>query len=81
MQAFIQRPHRIVDAYHNQIDGTIVIVRQYPSNMVLGNGEPVPDRVEKETYGVVGGKIALIQIQEGKHKPAYMVPESVEFPT
>ena len=79
--AKIHTPHKVVDAYLNEIDGTIVIVRQYPSNMCYANGVTVPDRVTKETYGVVDGKIALIQMQEGKHKPAYIVPESVEFPT
>lgn len=79
--ANIHQPHKVVDAYHNQIDGTIVIVRQYPSNLRYANGAAAPDRVTKETYGVVDGKITLIQMQEGKHKPAYVVPESVEFPT
>ena len=81
MEAFIRQPHKIVDAYHNLMDGTIVIVRQFPSNTVYGNGNPVPDRVEKETYGVVDGKIALIRKQDGVHKPGYYVPESVEFPS
>ena len=81
MQAVILTQHKIVDAYHNLMDGTIVIVRQYPSNTVYGNGNPVPDRVEKETYGVVDGKIALIRKQDGVHKPGYYVPESVEFPS
>ena len=76
----IHTPHKIVKSYLNEMDGTIVIVRQYPSKMAFGNGEAVPDRVVKETYGIVDGRIGLIQTQEGKHKPAYIVPESVEYP-
>ena len=78
--AKIHTPHKVVDAYLNEIDGTIVIVRQYPSNMAYANGVAVPDRVTKETYGIVDGRIGLIQTQEGTHKPSYIVPESVEYP-
>jgi mannitol/fructose-specific phosphotransferase system IIA component len=81
MQTVIHTPHKVIEAYHNVIDGTIVIVRQYPSGMAYGNGNPVPDRIVKETYGVTKEGIALIQTQEGQHKPGYYVPESVEFPT
>lgn len=81
MQAVIHTPHKVVDAYLNEMDGAIVIVRQYPSNMAYANGVSVPDRVVKETYGIVNGRIGLIQTQEGVHKPSYIVPESVEFPS
>lgn len=77
----IHAPHKIVKSYLNEMDGTIVIVRQYPSNMAYTNGTVVPDRVVKETYGIVDGRIGLIQTQEGVHKPSYIVPESVEFPS
>jgi hypothetical protein len=78
--AKIHTPHKVADAYLNEIDGTIVIVRQYPSSMAYANGVAVPDRVTKETYGIVDGRIGLIQTQEGTHKPSYIVPESVEYP-
>ena len=55
------------------------VARKYPSNMVYGNGQPVHDRVEKEVYGVVDGKIVLIETKTGKHTPAYMVKETVTF--
>lgn len=79
--AFVRTQRKVADAYLNEMDGTIVIVRQYPSNMCYANGVSVPDRVVKETYGIVNGRIGLIQTQEGVHKPSYIVPESVEFPS
>ena len=71
-------PHKILSVQLKE-DGTLAVVRQYPSNMAYGNGMPCPDRVEKEIYGVVDGKIALIETKAGKHTPAYVVQEQVTF--
>ena len=79
MNSILFQEHKVVSADLNENDGTISIVRQYPSNMAFGNGSPVPDRVEKEVYGVVDGCIALIKKVEGSHQPAYVVPESISF--
>lgn len=69
----------VVRAGLNTNTGNLEIVRRYPSNMAYGNGTPVPDRVEKEVYGVIDGKIALIQTIQGKHEPAYRVEERITF--
>ena len=53
----IFQPHTILSAHLTGDGERLNIVRKYPSNMVYGNGQPVPDRVEKEVYGVVDGKI------------------------
>ncbi len=70
---------QVVRAGLNTSTGNLEIVRRYPSNMAYGNGTPVPDRVEKEVYGVVDGKITLIQTIQGKHEPAYRVEERITF--
>lgn len=71
---------KILDASHSEVSNTISVVVQYPSQAVFGNGAPIPDKVIKTTYGVVDGKIAIIDIQEGTHHPAQLIPEYVEFP-
>jgi hypothetical protein len=68
----IFQPHTILSAHLTGDGDRLNIVRKYPSNMAYGNGQHVPDRVEKEVYGVVDGKT-------GKHTPAYMVKETVTF--
>jgi hypothetical protein len=75
----IFQPHTILSAHLTGDGERLNIVRKYPSNMTYGNGQPVPDRVEKEVYGVVDGKIVLIETKTGKHTPAYMVKETVTF--
>lgn len=74
----IFEPHKIVRA-HICANGKLEIVRQYPSNMALGNGTPCPDRVVKEIYGVVDGRIVLTDTVEGNHIPARLEPERIEF--
>lgn len=62
-------------------DGTLEIVRQYPSNMMLASypPRPAPDRVVKEIFGVKDDKIVLLRTVEGKHFPAKQMPERIEF--
>lgn len=43
------------------------------------NSEIIPDRVWKEIYGVVEGKLALIETIDGKHTPGYYTPETIVF--
>lgn len=61
--------------------GTLEVIRQYPSNSsyMTNPPMPVPDRVEKAIYGVVDGKIALVEVKVGRHEPAYTVREKVTF--
>ena len=72
---------RIVSA-ESTTDGQMEIVKRYPSNAAyasIGCGA-VPDRVTKEIYDVVEGKIELIKTIKGTHTPGYDVAESIEFP-
>lgn len=60
--------------------GEIEIVRQYPSNLSYCNGVPVADRVVKEIYRTNdAGVIFLAEEVEGRHVPAKMLPERIEF--
>lgn len=73
------RAVKIVSAKLNE-SGEIEIVRQYPSNMSYCNGVPVPDRVVKEIYRTNdAGVIFLAEEVEGRHEPAKMLPERIEF--
>lgn len=80
MQRKIAIPH-VVRSVCLTESGTLEVIRQYPSNSsyMTNPPMPVPDRVEKEIYGVVDGKIVLIETKTGKHTPAYMVKETVTF--
>lgn len=70
---------KIVSAELNK-SGEMEIVRQYPSNMSYCNGVPVPDRVVKEIYRTNdAGVIVLVEEIEGRHEPAKMLPERIEF--
>lgn len=61
-------------------NGTLEVVRSYPSNACLGNGEMLPDTVVKETYHSVAGKIVLQGTKRGKHIPRQVLPERFDFP-
>jgi hypothetical protein len=47
----------------------------YSSNMPI----QVPDKVWKEIYGLKDGRMTLLEVVNGKHTPAYNIPESYEF--
>lgn len=38
-----------------------------------------PAKVWKEVYGLKDGRMTLLEVINGKHNPAYSVPESYEF--
>ena len=80
MQRKIAIPHTVRSVCLTE-SGTLEVVRQYPSNSryMTNPSMPTPDRVEKEIYGVVDGKIALIETKIGRHEPAYVVNEKVTF--
>lgn len=75
---FILQPHKIVSVTLTE-EGTLEVVRQYPNNIAYGNGNYAPDTVKKEIYKAEGGKIVLSETLDGKHTPAYMVAERIEF--
>lgn len=61
-------------------DEYVVIIRQYPSNTVNANGQPVPDRIIKEIYMVEGDRLVLKSEVEGVHTPSHYVQEKISFP-
>ena len=72
------RQHRIVSV--TLTDEGMEVVRQYPSQIMYGNGKATPDDITKEIYKVNAmGKITLFTTIHGKHTPAYVVPEKIEF--
>lgn len=54
-------------------------VYREPSHKINEDGSPVPDIVYKERFEVRDGKIALVEVIEGKHTPGYYVDERIEF--
>lgn len=62
------------------VNGCLEVVKRRAPNAVYGTGSPMPDRVWKEIYvGDSSGAVVLSMTVEGKHKPAYRVPESITF--
>jgi len=62
-------------------EGTLEVVRRYPSNTIMLSDppQPSPDRIVKEIYRAGKEHIYLSATIEGKHTPGYYVPEKVEF--
>lgn len=62
-------------------NNTLEVVKKTPSNLMYASNppRPAPDRVFKEVYGVVEGKIKLLETIEGIHQPAYQVEEKIIF--
>jgi hypothetical protein len=63
------------------VDGQIQVVKRRRSNMSYATNppRPVPDTIWRETYGVVDGRICLVNSEVANHKPAHNVPESITF--
>lgn len=59
----------------------IEVVNRKPSNMIyaVNPPRPSPDKVWKNIYGVVDGKIKLIEQKEGRHITAKLEPEKIVF--
>lgn len=77
--SYLYQTHEIVSA--SLVGGKIEVVRRYPSNVVLGNGERTPDRIVKEIYVAKGdGQIHLEKTIDGKHERARVIPEKFRFP-
>jgi hypothetical protein len=77
----ISIPHTIVSVTLTD-SGQIEVVRRYPSNLMYmcNPPKPAPDRVTKEIYAVVDGKIAMVKEIGGIHTPATHIPETITFP-
>ena len=79
MNKMFYTEHKIVSVTLTE-HGELEVVRQFPSNMAYCSGHLLPDRVVKEIYRAdEGGMIKLVKEIKGKHTPAYMVAEQIEF--
>ncbi len=80
--AKLYQPHFIVSA--QLVDGKLEVVRRYPSNLMLGNGQLTPDRIVKEVYAsYLHGHPAEIELVEeitGEHVREKLVPEQFIWP-
>lgn len=65
----------------NYATNELEVTCREPSNQILCSNppQPAPDRVYKEFYGVVDGKIERVRIIEGTHVPASTTPEQFQF--
>lgn len=59
----------------------IEVIFREPSNLTLlcNPPKPAPDKVWRETYGVVDGRIAIVRRDDGVHSPGRYVDESISF--
>lgn len=64
-------------------DGSFEVVRRTRSNKryMTYPSRPMPDVVVKEIYKTGDDGIVLFATIEGKHEPAYSVPEKFVFPS
>lgn len=62
------------------LEDRVEVYRRAVSMTALGNGLRLPDRMFKQVYKPVAGKMVLVDTLEGKVTPAYTVPEQVEWP-
>lgn len=60
---------------------TIEVVTRKSSGMVLllNPPKPAPDEIKKHIFGVVDGKIKLVETKVGRHVPAQTIDEQFEF--
>ena len=70
---------RITQAY--PLGNEFIVVERTPSNMALGNGQPVPDTIVKKIYGIGSkGEMVLKDAITGTIVPAQVLPETITFP-
>lgn len=60
---------------------TLEVIKREPSNMMYACNPPqkVPDKLIKETYVAVRGKIVLSKTENGIVIPAEVIPEKFQF--
>ena len=60
---------------------TLTITFREKSNIILTSypSQPAPDRVWKEVYGVVEGKLVKIKEIKGTHIPSHTIKEQFVF--
>jgi len=71
----------MIESFKRNESGTIEVVFREPSNAMLLSHppKPAPDKVWKEIYGVVNGKIELVGIEDGMHIPSQYIPSTITF--
>jgi len=76
-----EKPEVISFEFKEEANRIEVVLRRR-SNSMYGYypPRPVPDNVCKEIYGVVNGRIKLINTVDGEHRPGHYVEESILFP-
>lgn len=79
----IIHPSETIESFNFTDESTFEVVYRQPSNIVYHTNPPqsTPDRVWKEVYGVVNGKITLLETIQGEHTPSYVVDETITFNT
>ena len=71
-----------VDSFRfDEANQTITVIKRIPSSAIYASNPPqsAPDKVWKEIYGIKDGKLARLEIIEGKHTPRSINPEKIEF--
>lgn len=60
---------------------TLEVIKREPSNAMYACNPPkkVPDKLTKEIYSVVDGKIVLLKTENGIVVPAEIIPEKFQF--
>lgn len=71
-------PKEPINVEQNTND-TLQITYREKSMCTYWNGKSVPDRITRETYGIVDGSIQIIKEEEWTHTPWNFVEESITF--
>lgn len=68
---------QIVSFALDKHSNTIEVVTRKSSGMVLPSNppQPAPDEIKKHIFGVVDGKIKLVETKVGRHVPAQTIDE------
>ena len=81
MSFTIINPNETIESINFTDESTFEVVYRQPLNTLNLTNPPqsAPDKVWKEVYGVVDGKIALLETIQGQHTPSYVVNETITF--
>jgi hypothetical protein len=76
-----QKQMDVVSFKFDQERQVIEVVFRDPSGIVLLRNPPIPapDRVWRETYGIVDGRLAIVKRDEGTHTPGRYMDERISF--
>lgn len=61
-------------------DGVDIVYREKSNTMFLSNPpQPCPDKIWKEQWRIIDGKLQLSKTVKGFHTPAKNIPETIIF--